>query len=235
MALALARGRGRVRDVKVELHSRKTNKNLPRKDRKGTLVRVSYRGIRRFRNIVSEERVPCDPSRHSQRCICGPIGGKGWRPLVSLLGNASNAAGAPSTFPPAGWATHSLGEVIVLLVQDWREPRLRQHEEDHHDSRTPRVPDFDPAWKSAFFPPPPSSHRLGKKKIRPKIHSRGQAPVGPWGASSRARTTRSGRRGREGGSGRPIGHLDRSERSPPSDLRPPIERSSTTSALDGSR
>ena len=166
MALALARGRGRVRDVKVELHSRKTNKNLPRKDRKGTLVRVSYRGIRRFRNIVSEERVPCDPSRHSQRCICGPIGGKGWRPLVSLLGNASNAAGAPSTFPPAGWATHSLGEVIVLLVQDWREPRLRQHEEDHHDSRTPRVPDFDPAWKSAFFPPlPPSSHRLGKKKI----------------------------------------------------------------------
>ena len=156
MALALARGRGRVRDVKVELHSRKTNKNLPRKDRKGTLVRVSYRGIRRFRNIVSEERVPCDPSRHSQRCICGPIGGKGWRPLVSLLGNASNAAGAPSTFPPAGWATHSLGEVIVLLVQDWREPRLRQHEEDHHDSRTPRVPDFDPAWISVFLPPPPT-------------------------------------------------------------------------------
>ena len=117
---------------------------------------MSYRGIRRYRTIVSEERVPCNPSRHSQRCSCGPNWGERGGGLSSVFGNASNAAGAPSTFPPAGWATHSLGEVIVLLVQDWREPRLRQHEEDHHDSRTPRVPDFDPAWKSAFFPP---SHR----------------------------------------------------------------------------
>ena len=54
-------------------------------------------------------------------------------------------------------------------MQDLREPRLRQHEEDHHDSRTPRVPDFDPAWKSAFFPPSHRARIASEKKIRPKI------------------------------------------------------------------
>lgn len=133
---------------------------------------MSYRGIRRYRTIVSEERVPCNPSRHSQRCSCGPNWGERGGGLSLVFGNASNAAGAPSTFPPAGWATHSLGEVIVLLVQDWREPRLRQHEEDHHDSRTPRVPDFDPAWKSAFFPPSHRARIASEKKKLSKIHSK---------------------------------------------------------------